>query len=68
MDTATAADYLGLSRGALYHLVEKAYVPYSRMGRKLLFDRQALDRWITRRSVDVKEEGCSNSERSDGPR
>ena len=68
MDTATAANYLGLSRGALYHLVERALVPHSRLGSKLVFDRQALDRWVTRQAVDVQDQGWSNRGRSDGPR
>lgn len=46
LDTAGAACYLGLSRSAVYHLVERGKLPHHKAGGRLLFDRRALRRWV----------------------
>jgi excisionase family DNA binding protein len=48
-----AAAYLSLSRRALYHRVERGSIPFLRRGRRLWFDRKALDRWMAAGGVDV---------------
>jgi excisionase family DNA binding protein len=46
-NASAAAAYLGLSTGAVYHMVQRRLIPHIRVGRKLLFDQQALDRWLS---------------------
>jgi excisionase family DNA binding protein len=47
-DAQEAADYLGLSRKAVYSLVERNRVPYHRPAGRLLFDRRELRAWAER--------------------
>lgn len=47
-----AAVYLGLKAGTLRALVARQRVPHIRLGPRLVvFDREALDRWLAERSV-----------------
>jgi excisionase family DNA binding protein len=41
-----AAQYLGFTIAAVYQLVHRRQIPHSKRGRRLIFDRQELDRWI----------------------
>jgi len=45
------ADYTGLSPHTLYQMVSQRRIPFVKMGRLTKFDRDELDRWITRHSV-----------------
>lgn len=38
-----AAEYLGISRNAVYHLVNKGHLPVIRKGRSLYFRKSALE-------------------------
>lgn len=46
MDHKEATEYLGISKGALYQLVKKRWIPYGKRGSKLIFDRVRLDNWV----------------------
>ena len=46
LDIDTAAQYLCMTRHALYHQVARLQLPFVRHGRLLRFDRLALDRWF----------------------
>jgi len=46
LNTGGAAALLGLSRKAVYHLVEREQLPHQRVGRRLLFDRADLRAWV----------------------
>jgi excisionase family DNA binding protein len=48
VDVDGAADYLGLSRKAIYRLVERDRLPHHRAGGRLLFDRSELRAWVER--------------------
>jgi excisionase family DNA binding protein len=65
---AEAASYLGKTRKALYHLVQRRVVPFIRVGRRLTFDRLALDRWLAGHKVDATGGLRPNSDRSDRSR
>ena len=53
MSKRDAAEYLGLSLRKLeYHLPE---VPHFRLGRKLLFRKSELDRWVESYRVPVQD-------------
>src|ERR1051325_11094298 len=74
LDVDTAAQYLCMSRHALYHRISRRQIPFVRRGRIIRFDRQALDRWMskgvrngfeeTRRDLVLPE----NAQRSAVPR
>jgi excisionase family DNA binding protein len=42
LDVDAAAQYLCMSRHAIYHRVNRCQIPFVRQGRSLRFDRQAL--------------------------
>ncbi|MGH7486785.1 MAG: helix-turn-helix domain-containing protein, partial [bacterium] len=46
LDIDTAAQYLCMTRHALYHQVARLQLPFIRHGRLLRLDRVALDRWL----------------------
>ena len=48
LDVDGAAEFLGLSRKAVYHLVERRKLPHHRAGGRLLFERAELRRWVER--------------------
>lgn len=48
MDTATCAAYIGRSVEAVWQLVHKGQIPVIRVGRRLSFDRERIDRWMDR--------------------
>ena len=43
-----AARLLRTSKGAIYCLVKRREIPVIRIGRRLLFDREELLRWLAR--------------------
>ena len=46
MSATEAANYVGRSKQALYHLVSQGKIPVKRQGSRLFFDRVELDTWI----------------------
>lgn len=46
MTVAEAAEYIGRSKQALYHLANQGKIPVKRDGARLFFDRVELDAWI----------------------
>jgi excisionase family DNA binding protein len=46
LDANGAAEYLGLTRKAIYALVERRKLPHHRPAGRLLFDRAALRAWV----------------------
>ncbi len=45
-----AAEYLGISRNLLYQLIKYNNLPYNKPKRKMLFDKDKLDEWISSNS------------------
>ncbi|MGA2534247.1 MAG: excisionase family DNA-binding protein [Candidatus Aminicenantales bacterium] len=50
-DVTGAAAYIGVSTSYLFKLVSRRRIPYIKLGRLVRFDRQQLDRWMSRRQV-----------------
>jgi len=50
-----AGQYLNLSESILYKLVWRKKIPHTRIGRKVLFDIQKLNRFIEDNSFEVNE-------------
>lgn len=46
-----AAEYTGLSVSFLQKLCSRRRVPHLKVGRRVVFDRTLLDRWLQRRAV-----------------
>jgi len=46
------AEYTGLSPHTLYCMVSQRRIPFVKMGRLTKFDKDTLDAWITRHSVN----------------
>jgi len=42
-----AAAMLGVGRGSIYAAVRRSDIPHRRIGRKVLFSRRALQRWLS---------------------
>ena len=53
-----ACDYLGLSESYLYKLTHKKLIPHYKMptGKKLVFRKDELDKWLTSVPVSTVEE------------
>ena len=47
LDAAAAADYLGLTRKAVYGLVQRRKIPHHQPAGRPLFDRRELRAWVT---------------------
>lgn len=48
------ADYTRLSEGTLYAFCSQRRIPYFKIGRRLLFNREDLDRWIDSHKVQAR--------------
>lgn len=46
MGLATACEYLGMTERSMRWLVETSQIPYSKRSRRLIFDREKLDKWV----------------------
>lgn len=51
MDVVTAAAYTSLSVFYLRRLTSRKRVPFIRIGRRCVYDRTLLDRWMARRQI-----------------
>jgi len=51
LDIREVAAYTGLATKTLYTMVSQRRIPFVKLGRLTKFDREELDRWITRQSV-----------------
>lgn len=40
------AEYLGVSIDLIYKLVREKRIPYAKMGRRILFKKEAIDKWL----------------------
>ncbi len=49
-----AAEYLGLTRDALYSRTRAGQIPASKLGRKLRWDVQDLDLMMRRNRIDTR--------------
>lgn len=47
---ATVATYLGRTPKAIYRLLDRGEIPHIRIGRRVQFDRERIDRWMERHS------------------
>lgn len=45
------ADFLNLSKSKLYEMTSKRKIPFLRVGRRVLFDPERIERWMAEREV-----------------
>ena len=55
LSISQAAYYLGISRHTLYGWVSQKRIPYVKVGRRTMFDKKALDKWVEEKSVEPLE-------------
>lgn len=46
LDTKKAAEYLHINQGTLRQMVRSGEIPYARAGNKILYHKDALNRWL----------------------
>lgn len=49
-----AADYLGVSREQLYQLIRTGKLPFVKPNRKMFFNKERLDEWVSENSHVIK--------------
>ena len=57
MTCAETAEFLNLNKFTLYRLASRRKVPFFRIGRKLLFDKSRIEKWIEGRAVPERHGG-----------
>jgi excisionase family DNA binding protein len=50
-----AALYLGISKNLMYQLVRENRIPAIRIGRRILFKRDSIDRWLSNQEGLLQE-------------
>jgi len=48
IDVKQLSEYLNTPKATIYFWAQKKHVPYTKVGRKLLFDKKIIDEWIVR--------------------
>ncbi len=51
--TRKAADYLGMSLDTVYYFVSTKQIPHIKLGGRLRFKKDQLDKWIESKQVEV---------------
>lgn len=50
-----AAEFVGLAKATLYKLTSAGQIPHSKRGKKLYFEREVLEAWLTENKVKPLE-------------
>ena len=58
-----AAAFVGLAKATLYKLTSAGQIPHSKRGKKLYFEREALEAWLTENRVqpDAADERAADT-------
>jgi excisionase family DNA binding protein len=60
MKLAEVADYLHVSLSTVHRLVRHGLIPAFRIGKDYRFDRDAIEKWMTDRTIEVlKKSGAA---------
>ncbi|MDO7485484.1 helix-turn-helix domain-containing protein [Peribacillus frigoritolerans] len=57
LTTKEVADYLGISTGLVYTLVRERKIPSVKLGRRILFKIDSVDRWLAQQESAALEAG-----------
>ncbi|WP_223662895.1 helix-turn-helix domain-containing protein [Pseudobacillus badius] len=61
MTAQETADYLGVSKDLVYNMVKTGELPAVRIGRRILFRREALERWMQMQEMKGQTEVVSQT-------
>ena len=53
MNIKQAAEYTGLKEATIYHYIVERKIPYIKIGARVVFDSQDLDRWLESKKVEA---------------
>lgn len=56
MSVDEVAEYLSLKRAGIYGLVHKRKIPHAKRGKRLYFEKNAIDEWIKNGKVDTDDD------------
>ena len=56
IDIKRLVEYLPLTKSTIYTMVNKRKIPYMKIGSKLIFDRDEIDRWVENGGKVINEE------------
>jgi excisionase family DNA binding protein len=48
------SQWIRLSASKIYSLIDKNKIPFTKIGAKILFDREKIKNWLAQQSNDVK--------------
>ncbi len=51
LDVPGCAAYLSMTPTAIRNMVARGSIPYAKLGRRVRFDRERLDRWVRAETV-----------------
>jgi excisionase family DNA binding protein len=54
LTTAECGDYLRICQRMLFNLIKDEKIPYFRIGRKICFDKAALNDWMSKGGTNAK--------------
>ena len=55
MTAGELAEYLSVPRGSIYNMVYERRIPHIKLGRRVRFRRDEIDRWLEERRVEAIE-------------
>lgn len=56
LDIKSLVEYLPLTKSTIYTMVNKGTIPYKKIGSKLIFDRDEIDRWVDNGGKMIRDE------------
>jgi len=56
LNLTQAAEYVSLSKSAIYKKTSERNIPHFKQGKKLYFKRSELDHWLTSMKISTKDE------------
>jgi excisionase family DNA binding protein len=56
LNLTEVAEYLRKSKSSIYKWCSDGQIPYIKSGKKLLFNKDEIDKWLEAHSIPTKEE------------
>jgi excisionase family DNA binding protein len=55
MNVTMVSEYLHVAKSTIYKWVDESYIPYKKLGKRLLFIKWQIDEWVLNDGVIVKD-------------
>ena len=55
MDILMVSEYLHFAKSTIYKWVEKSYIPHKKLGKRVLFIKNEIDRWVLNNGMIVDD-------------